>query len=47
MIRRIMGARRLPSDADRDVVSMCYASRDFREGVEAFVAKRRPSWTGS
>jgi enoyl-CoA hydratase/carnithine racemase len=47
MIRRIMLARRLPSDADRDVVAMCYASRDFREGVEAFVAKRRPMWNGT
>jgi enoyl-CoA hydratase len=47
MLRRIMNARRLPPDADRDVVAMCYASRDFREGVEAFVAKRRPKWTGT
>jgi len=47
MIRRIMAARRLSPDADRDIVAMCYASRDFREGVEAFVAKRRPNWSGS
>ena len=47
MIRRIMLARRLPPEADRDVVTMCYASRDFREGVEAFVAKRRPMWDGT
>ena len=47
MIRRIMAARRLPSDADRDVVAMVYASKDFREGVEAFVAKRRPKWSGT
>jgi enoyl-CoA hydratase/carnithine racemase len=47
MIRRIMAARRLPPDADRDVVAMCYASHDFREGVEAFVAKRRPKWSGT
>jgi enoyl-CoA hydratase/carnithine racemase len=47
MIRRIVLARRLPSDADRDVVAMCYASRDFREGVDAFVAKRRPKWSGA
>jgi enoyl-CoA hydratase len=46
MVRRIMAARRLPSEADRDVVAMCYASRDFREGVDAFVAKRRPEWGG-
>jgi enoyl-CoA hydratase/carnithine racemase len=47
MIRRILAARRLPPDADRDVMAMCYASRDFRDGVEAFVAKRRPKWTGT
>lgn len=47
MIRRIMAARRLPSDADRDVVAMCYASQDFREGVDAFVTKRRPNWSGT
>ena len=46
MIRRIMAERRLPSEADRDLVAMCYASRDFREGVDAFVAKRRPKWSG-
>jgi enoyl-CoA hydratase/carnithine racemase len=46
MIRRIMAERRLPAEADRDVVAMCYASRDFREGVDAFVAKRRPTWSG-
>jgi enoyl-CoA hydratase/carnithine racemase len=47
MIRRIMAARRLPTDADRDVIAMVYASADFREGVDAFVAKRRPKWSGS
>jgi len=46
MIRRIMAARRLPPGEDHDVVTMCYTSRDFREGVEAFVAKRPPKWTG-
>ena len=47
MIRRIVANRRLPPEADRDVVAMCYASSDFREGVEAFVAKRRPKWSGT
>ena len=47
MMRRILAARRLPAGEDRDVVTMCYTSRDFREGVEAFVAKRPPKWTGT
>ncbi len=47
MIRRIMATRRLPPGEDHDVVAMCYSSRDFREGVEAFVAKRPPKWTGT
>jgi enoyl-CoA hydratase len=29
-----------------DLVRECYASADFHLGVEAFVAKRKPEWTG-
>jgi len=25
---------------------MCYQSRDFREGMDAFLNKRPPQWTG-
>jgi enoyl-CoA hydratase/carnithine racemase len=46
MMRRITAGRRLPPGADRDIVTMCYTSEDFREGVDAFIAKRRPKWTG-
>lgn len=37
---------RIPEGADRDLIVRCYLSRDFREGVEAFLAKRNPVWTG-
>ena len=46
MTRRILAARR-PTESDADLIEMCYMSRDFREGVAAFLAKRRPQWTGS
>jgi enoyl-CoA hydratase len=46
MIRRILGRRRLPAGDDADVVEMCYTSADFREGVTAFLAKRKPVWSG-
>jgi enoyl-CoA hydratase/carnithine racemase len=46
MIRRILAKRRLPPGDDADVVEMCYTSADFREGVTAFLAKRKPVWRG-
>jgi enoyl-CoA hydratase len=46
MIRRILAKRRLPAGDDADMVEMCYTSADFREGVTAFLAKRKPAWTG-
>jgi len=47
IIRRIHAHRRLPADAVHDLIVMCYTSADFREGVESFLAKRPPKWTGS
>jgi enoyl-CoA hydratase/carnithine racemase len=32
--------------ADEDILRMCYGSRDFREGVNAFVQRRNPRWEG-
>jgi enoyl-CoA hydratase/carnithine racemase len=46
MIRRVLAKRRLAAGDDADMVEMCYTSEDFREGVTAFLAKRKPVWTG-
>jgi enoyl-CoA hydratase len=34
-------------EGDRDLILMCYMSRDFREGMDAFLNKRPPKWTGT
>jgi enoyl-CoA hydratase len=31
---------------DFDLIAQCYTSEDFREGLEAFLAKRPPHWKG-
>jgi enoyl-CoA hydratase/carnithine racemase len=36
----------IPDGADSDLIVACYTSKDFKEGVEAFLAKRKPVWTG-
>jgi len=36
----------IPEGADSDLILACYTSQDFKEGVEAFLAKRKPVWTG-
>ena len=32
---------------DEALILMCYQSADFREGMEAFLGKRAPAWTGA
>jgi enoyl-CoA hydratase len=44
-LRRIR-ERLVPDQADRDLILACYTSADFREGMEAFLAKRKPQWRG-
>src|SRR6204780_2030373 len=38
--------RRLSRDEGEDLILMCYMSRDFREGLDAFLNKRAPQWKG-
>ena len=46
MIRRVLARRRLTAGDDADLVELCYTSDDFHEGVAAFLAKRKPRWSG-
>ena len=43
MRRLRVAARAVEGD---DLVSMCFTSADFREGVESFLARRPARWTG-
>lgn len=42
-IRRILVQGQLDPSVGRDLLVECYMSEDFREGVEAFVEKRKPT----
>lgn len=44
-LRRLQ-PRLAPGEGD-DLLLTCYMSNDFREGMEAFLAKRPPNWTGT
>ena len=44
--REILGRIEAGPPQDRDIIERVYGSRDFREGVGAFLAKRRPRWRG-
>ena len=41
---RLREATGLPED--QDLIRMCYESADFREGLEAFLGKRKAEWRG-
>jgi len=36
----------VPHGEGNDLVLMCYMSQDFREGMDAFLKKRKPVWKG-
>lgn len=44
-LRRIK-ERMIPAEDD-DLILGCYLSNDFREGLDAFLNKRPPKWTGT
>jgi enoyl-CoA hydratase len=44
LLRRLR--RAMPQVEDADQIARAYGSADFKEGLEAFLAKRPPIWTG-
>jgi enoyl-CoA hydratase/carnithine racemase len=46
VLGRLALKRRLEPEEAEDAIAACYASQDFRDAVAAFLAKRRPRFTG-
>jgi enoyl-CoA hydratase len=38
---------KMTPEEDRNMILTCYMSEDFREGLDAFLNKRPPKWTGT
>lgn len=38
---------RMAQGEGEDLIRLCYTSNDFREGMDAFLNKRKPNWTGT
>jgi enoyl-CoA hydratase/carnithine racemase len=43
-LRRIR--EKMTPEDDPELILKCYLSKDFREGMDAFLNKRKPHWTG-
>jgi len=43
-LRRLQ--QRMSREEAEELILMCYMSRDFREGMDAFLNKRPPKWSG-
>ena len=44
-LRRIK--EKMTPEEDRNMILTCYMSHDFREGLDSFLSKRTPNWTGT